>query len=76
MARKRHPPIVRAVADELRNAGFKPTIAIGRHVKIRFVDRTGKSRLIVVARSTANRNADANAMSFVRRTLRQMEASP
>jgi hypothetical protein len=53
----------------IRAAGFEPNIVRSRHWKIRWVDRQGRTRLLVVAFTPGGRKARMQSRAILRRLL-------
>jgi hypothetical protein len=67
---RRPPELVRAALAELAAAGISATVESGgRHFKIHFIDRAGRSRFVVVARTPSDRRAWRKSRAVIRRMI-------
>jgi hypothetical protein len=53
----------------IRAAGFEPDVVRNRHWKVRWTDRRGRTRLLVIASSPSDRRAQAESRAALRRLL-------
>jgi hypothetical protein len=53
----------------LADAGIKPEVQQGRHLKVRWHDAAGKRRLVVISRSPSSRFALLRNRAVLRRVL-------
>jgi hypothetical protein len=53
----------------IRAAGFTPSVTRNRHWKVSWIDRQGRTRLLVVARSPSDRRARMQSRAVLRRLL-------
>jgi hypothetical protein len=56
----------------LRAAGFEPRVTRGKHLKVRYVDRCGRARLIVISHTPGTSFARHRSRALVRRILKQI----
>jgi hypothetical protein len=73
MSRRRYPPFVHEATAVLGEHGYSADVDLGGagHFKITWIAHDGRQRLFVVARTSSERRADANARATLRRLLRE-----
>jgi hypothetical protein len=62
--------ILRETLRALRDAGLKPRVEQGRHIKVRFADQQRHARMIVISRTPGTTFALQKNRALLRRILR------
>jgi hypothetical protein len=63
--------ILRETLETLRACGFEPRVEQSKHFKVRWHDRAGRPRFVVISRSPSDRNTIHAARATLRRLLRR-----
>lgn len=72
MSRRRLPQPVREAVAVLAAHGRAADVDLdGAHIKIKWVSSDGRSRLLVIARSSSDHRADINNRCLLKRLLRE-----
>jgi hypothetical protein len=62
--------LVRRALDEVRAAGFTPTLFEGRCYRVAWLSDDGRERVVAISRSPANGSGERLVLATVRRALR------